>query len=123
MTNFYILEKRIDRMILTLTILGVFGISATAQTVTGTVIDEAENLPLIGVNIEVKNTNRGTITDIDGNYEVEASPGDTIIFSYTGYGQTAYPVTGSSLNINMSPNSEVLDEVVVIGYGAVKKDD
>ncbi len=88
--------------------------------ITGTVTDEG-NEPLIGVNILNQNTASGTITDFDGNFEIHADRGDTLVFSYTGFATQRIGVDiQSQLNIIMSEGVS-LDEVVVIGYGTQKK--
>ncbi|CDF80751.1 TonB-dependent receptor [Formosa agariphila KMM 3901] len=94
------------------------------QTVTGKVSEETSNLPIPGVNIIVKGTTTGTATDFDGNYTLSVSNGDILEFSYLGYTSKDVTYTGqSTLNIKLAENAAELDEVVVIGYGAVKKED
>ncbi|TXF88003.1 TonB-dependent receptor [Neolewinella aurantiaca] len=95
-------------------------------TVTGTVTDA--DGPLIGVNIIVKGSAEagglvGTVTDFDGNYSIEVPNGDAVlVFTYTGYDTQEIPVDGRSvIDLVLSSNSEVLDEVVVIGYTTRKK--
>lgn len=91
-------------------------------TITGTVIDATSGEALPGVSILVKGTTRGTITDINGNYSLEASQGDILVFSYVGY--LAEEVTvGTETVIDMSLAEDIvgLDEIVVIGYGVQKK--
>ncbi len=103
-------------------LLGSF--SAIGQsTITGTV-RSGDNETLIGVTITVKNSNRGTITDYDGTYELQASPQDTLVFSYTGYASQLVPV-GSKTNIDvvMAVEASLLNEVVVVGYGSIKRSD
>jgi iron complex outermembrane receptor protein len=93
-------------------------------TATGKVTDAETGDPLIGVNILVKGTSTGTVTDFDGNYEIELpAEGQSLVFSYTGY-------TGTEVNIGQSgtydvtlSSGEVLEEVIVIGYGTVKRKD
>ncbi len=94
-----------------------------AQEISGIVTD-ANSEPLIGVNIVIKNTAGGTITDFDGTYSIEANEGDTLRFSYTGY-LTQETVVGSNpiLNVILEENVESLEEVVVVGYGTMKKSD
>ena len=107
-------------------LLALFLLPAAAgaqQLVKGTVIDTDE-IPLIGVNILVKGTSTGTVTDFDGNYELTVPDGATLIFSYTGYVSQEVPVEGrSSINLTLAGDAEVLEEVVVIGYGVVRKSD
>ena len=98
-----------------------FSLSVNAQTVTGTVID-SDNIPLIGVNVLIKGTTIGTITDIDGFYSIEATPDQSLVFSYVGYDLREVAV-GDQKNISvvMELDSKTLDEIVVIGYGTSKK--
>ena len=99
-------------------------LSAQKNTYTGTVFDGESNESLIGVSILLKGTSAGTITDIDGKYEVEASVGDTLQFSYVGYQMALLPLTNSTVNdILLNIDNQVLEEVVVIGYGTIKKSD
>lgn len=94
------------------------------KTVKGTVIDESGE-PLIGVSIVVKGTSTGTITDFDGNFSINLPDGKKeLVISYIGYKEQTVTVTGSGLvNVKMISDTQALDEVVVIGYGAVKKRD
>ena len=87
--------------------------------VTGTV-EDADG-PLIGASVLVKGTTVGTITDFDGQYSIEANVGDELEFSYMGYTSQTLKVTGSTLNVTMSENTEVLSEVVVTAMG-IKRD-
>lgn len=94
------------------------------RTVTGTVTDAQTGEPLIGANILVVGTSGGTITDFDGNYSVNVPEGaSSLEFSYTGYASQVVEI-GSQSKIDMQLSAgEVLDEVVVIGYGTVRKED
>ena len=93
-------------------------------TVKGQVWDEVLNEPLIGVNVSVKGTTTGTITDIDGHFSLEAIQGQTILVSFIGYSSKEIDITDkSSYQISMSDDTQNLDEVVVIGYGTVRKKD
>lgn len=98
-------------------------ISASAQSVSGTVTDESGEA-LIGVSVLVQGTSTGTVTDIDGNFTVDA-PADAVLeLSYIGYKTQTIPVNGrSNIGITLGEDSELLDEVVVVGYGTVKKSD
>ncbi|HOY05000.1 MAG TPA: TonB-dependent receptor [Saprospiraceae bacterium] len=100
-------------------------LSAQSLTIRGTVTDPGGE-PLIGVTVRVVNSpTRGTVTDATGAYSLQASPGERLNFVYTGYlDQTVtVPADGSAVNLLLSPNPEVLDEVVVVGYGTQKKSD
>ena len=91
------------------------------QEVSGTVTDESE-LPIPGVNILVENTDRGTVTDFDGNYALEVSEGEILVFSYLGYQTKKIAYQGQeTLNVSLKTESESLDEVVLVGYGTSTK--
>lgn len=97
---------------------------AQLKTITGQVTDEANGEPLPGVTIVIKGTTLGTITNFDGNYSLNAEEGQTLIFTFIGYTPQEI-VVGSDdvLNIPMAQSIENIDEIVVIGYGQVKKED
>lgn len=98
---------------------GLFG----QQTVTGTVQD-SDGLPLIGATVLIKGSGRGAATDLDGKYEIEASPSDTLQISYTGYESRKVRVGSQTvIDFTMASDVELLDKVVVIGYGSVNKSD
>ena len=100
----------------------VMSISLYAQNlVKGTVVDETD-LPLIGATVLIKGNSGGTITDIDGNYSINAKKGSTIVVSYIGYKTQEVKYTGQQkVNIKMIPDNQALDEVVVVGYGSMKR--
>ena len=102
----------------------VMSISLYAQNlVKGTVVDETD-LPLIGATVLIKGNSGGTITDIDGNYSINAKKGSTIVVSYIGYKTQEVKYTGQQkVNIKMIPDNQALDEVVVVGYGSMKRSD
>jgi len=90
-------------------------------TITGTVTSTDDGQPLIGVNILIRGTSIGTVTDLDGNYSIEANEGDILEFSYTGF-QNQEITVGAQTVINVSlSEGQLLDEVVVVGYGTRKK--
>jgi TonB-linked SusC/RagA family outer membrane protein len=93
------------------------------QVVSGTVKDEKTGELLPGVNVVLKGTSTGTISDGDGKYLLEVSSSDAIlIFSFVGYAKTEVPVAGrSSIDILLASDVSTLDEVVVVGYGTQKK--
>ena len=104
-------------------LLGAFAVSSWAQqavTVKGTVKD-AENNPVIGATVVVKGTTIGTTTDIDGNYTINVNPGQVLEFSYVGMQHSSVTVGNKSIIDITMADGEQLDEVVVIGYGTVKK--
>lgn len=92
------------------------------HNVSGRVVDEATNEALIGVTILVKGTSTGTVTDVDGNFSLTAVTGDIIEISYIGYKSQSITVSNqNTLAISMNADTEMLDEVVVVGYGSQKK--
>lgn len=94
---------------------------AQALTVNGTVKDQSGEA-IIGANVVVKGTTNGTITDIDGKFILNAGKGDVIAISFIGYRTQELPAA-ESMNITLKDDSEMLEDVVVIGYGSVKKSD
>ncbi|WP_282041455.1 SusC/RagA family TonB-linked outer membrane protein [Winogradskyella flava] len=93
-------------------------------TVTGTVTDKADAMPLPGVNVIIKGTSRGTATDFDGKYSIEVNDGETIVISYLGYTTQEIVYNGqSTLDIALAEDAAQLDEVVLIGYGSTTKQD
>ena len=105
-------------------LLAVLVIGATSRAwaqniVTGTV-EDADG-PLIGASVLVKGTTRGTVTDFDGHYSIEANPGDELEFSYMGYSAQTFSVEGNTINVTMHEDTEVLSEVVVTARG-IKRD-
>ena len=103
----------------------IMSISLHAQnaTVKGVIVDETDT-PLIGATVQVKGTATGSITDFDGNYTIKANKGAVITFSYIGYKTQEIKFTGQSpLNVKMIPDNQTLDEVVVVGYGTMKRSD
>ncbi len=96
---------------------------AQKATLTGVVVD-SQNQPIIGVNIMVKGTTTGTVSDFNGKFSIEAEVKDVLTFSYLGMNTLEMQVGNSkSVRAVMTDNSQALDEVVVIGYGSVKKRD
>lgn len=94
-----------------------------SKTITGKVTSVSGE-PLIGVNVVIKNTATGTVTDIDGSYSVTATAEDVLVFSYTGYSQTEITVgSQSQIDVTLEEATEILDEVVVVGYGTQRKED
>ena len=117
--NFYL------RSLLTALLMS-FMLSAAAQTaVKGLVVDESGE-PLIGVTVQEKgNTSNGTATDIEGEFSIKVkSPNATLLLSYVGMASMEFPLKGqNNVKITMKENSDLLEEVVVVGYGTQKKSD
>ncbi|MDD7724897.1 MAG: TonB-dependent receptor [Bacteroidales bacterium] len=94
---------------------------AQAQTVTGTVVSQSDGQPLPGVNVVVKGTTNGTITDFDGKYSLQAENGATIVYSFLGFENQEIVFAGAPINVTLAEETSDLDEVVVVGYGVQKK--
>lgn len=93
------------------------------HNVTGKIIDE-NGEPMIGVSVLVKGTNVGAITDFDGNFKIKTPNGaKELQITYTGYKAQTVTITSDDLIIKMEPDNQLLDEVVVVGYGTQKKSD
>ena len=125
--NFPIKEKKYYlRPLLIILIVMVSAWNVTAQrTITGTITDAEDSTPLIGASIFIKGTTVGTVTDLDGNYTLNInSDEDIITFQYVGYlSREIMAGSQSVIDVELVPSYEELDEVVVIGYGTVKKSD
>lgn len=91
------------------------------NSVSGIVVSETDDEPLIGVTVFVKGTSNGTVTDIDGRYVIQANQGQTLVFSYVGFVTQEVVVEGDVINVSLAEDSEVLEELVVIGYGVQAK--
>lgn len=112
--------RSIVLMIVCMTPLWIFSQNIT---VTGTVVDEAGD-PLIGATVQQKGTGNGIATDMDGVFKLNVPKNATLVVSYVGYTTQTVAVDGrTSITITLKENSEVLDEVVVVGYGQMKRSD
>ena len=105
----------------------LFALSSMAQniTVSGTVVDGVHgNEPMIGANVMIKGTTQGTITDLDGQFTLSVPKNATLVITSVGYKTQEVPVAGkTSLQVVLTEDTEVLDEVVVVGYGTMRKVD
>lgn len=90
------------------------------NTVNGKVVDVAGE-PLIGVNVIEKGTTNGTVTNVDGEFTINANRGATLVFSYIGFTTSEIVVTGNVLNVQLTEDAELLEEVIVVGYGTQSK--
>ncbi|MCW3785624.1 SusC/RagA family TonB-linked outer membrane protein [Plebeiibacterium sediminum] len=99
-------------------------LSAQEMTITGVVTDASTGDVLPGVTVAIKNTTSGTITTPDGNYTLTAKSGDALIFSFIGYTTQEIVITAQEkLDVALQPDVIGMDEVVVVGYGQVRKED
>ena len=108
---------------LAMSLLLVGQVIGQVQRVTGRVVDVEDGSPLPGLNIVLKNTDRGTTTDIEGQYVLEnVSPQDTLIFSFIGYLRQQIAIGGREvIDIFMAPRAIVGEEITVVGYGTQQR--
>ena len=108
---------------LTLLLMGVMSASAQQLTLKGKVLDNRGE-PLIGVSVVEKGSTNGCITDFDGNFSLQTTKGKTIVFSYIGYDSQELKVANQkNVTITLKEDAAALEEVVVIGYGSMRKKD
>ena len=112
--------KRLILSVLSLMVAVPLLFAQNIVQVSGKVVD-IQNEPMIGVSVLEKGTTNGTITDIDGNYQISVRQGATLVFSYIGYITQEKTVSANTLNVTMDEDMQALDEVVVIGYGVQRK--
>ena len=112
------------KVLLTL-VVGLFlSVGAFAQQIAVKgIVKDTTGEPVIGANVLVKGTTNGTITDFDGNFQLSANKGEIIVISFIGFTSQELPATTELMNIVLKDDSEMLSEVVVIGYGVAKKND
>ena len=124
--NLYVFNLKVEFMkkklflFLTLFFVGIGIVTAQTQ-VRGTVVDEA-GIPIIGATIQVKGTGQGTVTDLDGQFSLSAPANSTLVISYVGL-VTQEVAAAPIVNIVLLPDTELLDEIVVVGYGTQRKRD
>ena len=98
-------------------------VSVQQQRAVGGVVTDENGEPLVGVTVVVKGTRVRAVTDSQGRFSIKASPGQTLTFSYIGYGRKELKVSGTNLNVQLKSIDNTLNEAVVIGYGTVRKAD
>lgn len=101
-------------------LISTFGFAQNME-VSGKVNEVATGLPMPGVNVTVKNSTVGTVTDMDGNYTISAPKGAVLVFSFVGFKSLEATVTGPNVTVSLQEDAKTLEEVVVIGYGTQKK--
>lgn len=112
----------IRKILFLLFVVSAVTVYAQEVTITGTVTD-VNNEPLTGVNVIVKGTTMGAITDVEGNFSLNGKKGSILVFSYIGMLNSELPYKGSPMHVVMKDDAKTLEEVVVIGYQTVKKSD
>lgn len=115
--------KRRNKLLLLWLAGMLFSVQAFAQSITVSgVVKDKTGETVIGASVVVKGTTNGTITDFDGNFTLNAQKGDIIVISFIGYKTQELPAA-ANMNVVMEDDSQMLEDVVVIGYGSVKKSD
>ena len=114
--------KRKLMLLLACLFVGIGLVTAQTQRVTGVVISDEDGQPVIGASVQVKGTQQGTITDVDGKFTLSNVPSSagTLVISYVGM-QTEEVGIQPNMTVRMKTNDELLDEVVIVGYGTAKK--
>ena len=117
-------SKSIEKPLMALFLLCLFPLGALAQSlVKGTVNDEAGE-PIIGATVKVQGTQNGAITDFNGNFQIQAASNATLNISYVGYVPQSVKVAGkTNITIVLKEDAQMLNDVVVVGYGTMKKSD
>lgn len=111
------------KLLMVFLLLGMSSVLLAQNSVTGTVTDD-QGVPIPGASIVVKGTSNGTVSDFDGNFSIAVEDGNVLSVSYLGYKPIEVTYNGqSNLSVTMTEDTAQLDEVVVIGYGSVKKSD
>ena len=114
--------KRKLMLLLACLFVGIGLVTAQTRTVTGVVISEEDGQPVIGASVRVENTQLGAITDVDGKFQIANVPSSakTLVISYIGMEEQKVEIA-PNLKVVLRPNTELLDEVVIVGYGTGKK--
>lgn len=117
------LKQLLTALVLPLMLLACLPAIAQNSVITGKVTDSKDGQPLPGVTVSVKGTNTATQTGADGAFRLTAPAGTTLVISYVGYATQEVAATGQPVNVSLVQTSTSLNDVVVIGYGSVKKKD
>lgn len=103
--------------------IGFTNVNAQQKKITGVVLDDTR-MPIPSVNVTIEGTKKGTLTDFDGLFSIDASVGDKLIFSYLGMKTISVTISNQTkLTITLETDNEILDEIVIVGYGTQKKSD
>ncbi len=114
--------KRLASFILCLLMVSVAAFSQ-ATTIKGTVYDASDDFPLIGASVVVAGTKVAAATDVDGRFSLKAEIGQTLEVSYVGMETAKVKITSDELEIKLQPATNMLNEVIAVGYGTVRKAD
>ena len=120
--NLLLKKARVGSFLLLLfALLGQFSSNAQSITVSGTITSSEDKSPIPGVSVVIQGTQKGVSSDFDGLYSIKANVGDVLVFSYIGMQEKSLKVKNAKMNVVLDPAVEALEEIVVIGYGSVKK--
>ena len=117
-----IIKKNLNTLLLLFAMLVTSVVHAQVATINGKVTDAQSGEPIPGVTILIKGTLRGTVSDFDGDYSIDVEKGATLQFSYIGYKTSEFIIGDvSTINVDLSTDTELLEDVVVVGYGIQRK--
>jgi len=108
-------------LVLSVCLFAIGQVWAENQTITGKVISAVDNEGIPGASVSVLGTSRGTITDFDGTFQITAEPGATLVISFIGMRSVSVPASTEPMVITLEEDTEVLDEVLVVGYGTTTR--
>lgn len=117
------ISEAVVALCLLLPALSMQAVAAPMISVSGTVTSQVDGEPLIGVSVRIKGSPRGVATDIDGKYALQAEKGQVLQFTYIGYKQVEVSVDRNVIDVTMQEDYTTLDDVVVVGYGTMKRSD
>ena len=113
-------QFRAMMLVLLMAVVSLGVVNAQTLTVTGTVTDVADGTPIVGCSVMLKGTTKGTVTNVNGQYAIQAKKGETLLFQFIGYKQESRVVKSARLDIRMKADEVALEECVVVGYGTRK---
>lgn len=117
-------QKKTARPLFLLVLLCLFPLGMAAQNIVKGLVNDENGEPVIGATVRVLGTNNGTVTDLDGQFQISAQPNAQISVSYIGYVTQKINVAGhKNITVTLKADNTTLDDVVVVGYGTMKKSD
>lgn len=115
------MKQQIFKKLLLVLLLISYSINGQNKTITGTVLDET-GVPLPGASVSIKGTSKGVSTDFDGKFKIKANKNDILVVNYIGFTTKEISIAGkTTISVTLEPSSQVLDEIVVVGFGTEKK--
>ena len=116
--------KKIALMLFGIALFGVLVVEAQVKSITGTITSSEDGMGIPGVSVIVKGTTIGTITNIDGVYQLDVpTDATTVVFSFVGMKKVEAPISGTTINASLEPDYVGLDEVIVTGYASRGKNE